>query len=82
MSNEIPVKEIGQILNEVTDKVPKLIGSILSSLYSAEAGKSMGEAVGNFYKELLSAGIDKDEALEMTKDYLKTIKVMTENISK
>lgn len=80
MANDIPVKQIGEILTEVTNKLPKLIQALLSSLYSKEAGKTMGEAVGSFYQQLIESGIDKEEALNMTKDYLKTLKSMTENI--
>ena len=82
MSNDIPVKEIGELLDEVTTKVPKLISSLISTLYSAEAGKSMGQAVGNLYKELIEAGIPNEDALQMAKDYIQTLKGLTESISK
>lgn len=82
MSNDIPVKEIGELLDEVSTKVPKLISSLMSTLYSAEAGKSMGQAVGNMYKELIEAGIPQDAALQMTKDYIQTLKSVTDQMSK
>ena len=67
-------KEIGDILTEVSDKIPKMIGGIMSQFYSPEAGKNMGQAVGNFYKELIAAGIPEEEAKEMAKDYMISIK--------
>jgi hypothetical protein len=87
MSNEIPVKgipvkEIGELLDEVTGKVPKLINGLLTTLYSAEAGKNMGQAVGNLYKEMIESGIPKEDALQMAKDYMLSLKDITQNISK
>jgi hypothetical protein len=80
MANEIPVKEIGQILDEVSTKIPKMINALLSNLYSAEAGKNMGQAVGNLYKELIEAGIPQEDALQMAKDYIQTIKGLTDTL--
>lgn len=82
MSSEIPTKEIGELLDEVTSKLPKLINGLMDSMYSAEAGKKMGQAVGSFYKELLEAGIPQDEALKMAKDYVLSLKDITANINK
>lgn len=64
---------IGGILDEVSRKLPKLIQSVLSSLYTAEVGTNMGKAVGNFYKELLDSGIPHEEALIMAKDYVQAL---------
>ena len=76
---DIPVKEIGQLLDEVSGKVPKLIGGILETLYSAEAGKKMGQSVGNMYKELIESGIPESEAIKMAKDYMLSIKDIAGN---
>ena len=38
MANEIPTKEIGELLDEVSTKIPKLLTSLMDTLYSAEAG--------------------------------------------
>ncbi len=82
MNNDIPVKEIGELLEEVSTKVPRLISSLISTLYSAEAGKQMGQAVGNLYKELVESGIPHEDALQMAKDYIQTLKGITEIINK
>ena len=74
-------KEIGQILDEVTDKVPKLISSLLGTIYSPEAGTSIGQAVGNLYKELVANGIPEEDALKMAKDYMLSIKDFANNMS-
>jgi hypothetical protein len=82
MPNDIPVKEIGEILDEVSSKLPKLLNSLMGTLYSAEAGKNMGQAVGNLYKELIESGIPQDAALQMAKDYIITIKGLTDTVGK
>lgn len=81
MSNEIPSKEIGELLEEVSTKVPKLIHGVIESLYSAEAGKNMGQAVGNLYKELVESGIPPEEALKMAKDYMLSLKDISGNFA-
>ncbi len=75
-------KEIGEILDAVSDKVPKLISGIVSSLYSAEAGKNMGQAVGGLYKELLASGLPEDVALEMAKNYMISLKDISQFVNK
>jgi hypothetical protein len=80
--HEIPVKEIAELLDSVTTKVPALIEGLLKLLYSPEAGKNMGQAVGSLYKELIDAGIPKEDALKMAKDYLLSIKDVANGVSK
>jgi hypothetical protein len=59
-----------------------MISGILETLYSAEAGRSMGQSVGNFYKELVGAGISQEEALKMAKDYMLSLKDITSSFTK
>jgi hypothetical protein len=82
MPSDIPVKEIGELLDQVSSKVPKLIDSLMGSLFSAEAGKKMGQAVGNLYKELIEAGVPREEALQMARDYMVTLKDITKSFGK
>jgi hypothetical protein len=82
MSNDIPVKEIGELLDEVTNKLPKMINGLMETVYSAEAGKKMGQAVGGFYKELIDSGIPPEEALKMSKDYMLSIKELMNSFGK
>ncbi len=71
---DIPVKDIANLVDEMSDKVPKLIRGLMDTMYSAEAGKKMGQSVGNFYKELIESGIPQDAAVKMAADYMLTIK--------
>ncbi|MBT9177254.1 MAG: hypothetical protein DDT20_01587 [Firmicutes bacterium] len=77
---EIPVEEISKLLGVVSDKVPHLIKSIKEVVYSPEAGKGMGQAVGNFYKELITSGIDTELASSLTRDYLSTMKSFSDKL--
>lgn len=80
--SDIPVKEIGELLDEVSGKIPKLLTGVMDTLYSAEAGKKIGQAVGSFYKELAESGIPADEALKMAKDYMISLKEIAGSLSK
>lgn len=79
-SNSNDLRELQEVLDVVSTKVPKLITELLRTVYSEEAGAQMGKAVGSFYKELLSSGIPEQEALSMTKDYMNTIKAVTSTL--
>ena len=79
---DIPVKEIGEMLDEVSEKIPKLINGLMSSLYSAENGKNMGQAIAAFYKELIENGFPQEEALKLAKDYMISLKDTASNFTK
>lgn len=72
--DQIPTKQIGELLEMVSAKVPKLMSELLAILYSEEAGTRLGKSIGIFYKELVSAGIPPEEAMAMTRDYMNYIK--------
>ena len=74
--------ELGQILDTVGDKVPKLIKDIMGSLYSKENAANMGQAVGTYYKELIAAGIPQEDALDMAKSMAFSLKDIQFNSGK
>jgi len=63
-------EELGEILDVINEKAPGIIAAIRDIIFSEEAGRDFGKAVGAFYKELVSSGIPSDEALKMAKDYI------------
>ncbi|HAI52092.1 MAG: hypothetical protein WBI99_05955 [Limnochordia bacterium] len=78
MSNsDIPVKEIGEMLDLVAEKLPRLIKELFQTLYSQEGAERMSQAAGTFYKNLIDAGMEKQDALYLTEEYLNTIKFVT-----
>jgi hypothetical protein len=67
-------EELKGVLEAVSEKVPTLIrdlvGAVMDTVYSPEAGKKMGASVGAFYKELVESGIPAEEALKMAREYM------------
>ncbi|UCH57201.1 MAG: hypothetical protein JSV18_07670 [Candidatus Bathyarchaeota archaeon] len=66
-------EEIAELLDMISGKLPNLIKGIIESFFSPEAAKNMGEAVAAFRTSLIEGGIPEDEALAMTREYLKTL---------
>ncbi len=66
------IEELKEVLGTVSEMVPSLIRGIVGSIFSAEAGRNMGAAAANFYKELKAAGMPEEVAVRMTEDYVKT----------
>ncbi|ASJ02467.1 hypothetical protein A3L09_03955 [Thermococcus profundus] len=51
------------------------IKELLRELYDPEKMAAMGKSVADFYKNLVEAGMDKEAALELTKEYMASINV-------
>jgi hypothetical protein len=63
-------KELKEILNTVSTEIPKLLESIGKVFSNPENANQIGKAVAQFYKELLSAGMNPTQAYELTKEYM------------
>jgi hypothetical protein len=61
-------------LDAVGTKIPVMITNILKTVYSEEAGRNVGRAVGTLYQELMNSGIPKETALKMATDYMISFK--------
>ena len=75
----IPTKEIGELLDSVSDKVPKLLKNVMDAMYGAETGINMGKAVGGFYKELVESGLPPELAAKMAEKYMISISDIVDN---
>jgi len=73
-------KEIAEIFDNISAKIPGLIRGVLDSLFSPEAAANMGKAVAEFYKTLKEGGIPEQEAIDMTRDYLSTLTHWSEGL--
>ncbi len=62
--------EVAQLLDKVAEKIPALLKGLREVVYSAEAGEQFGKAVGAFYSELVKQGIPQEQAMEMAKNYM------------
>ena len=65
-------EEVKEILSAVSTQVPALIKSLLASVFSEEAGRSMGKAAAAYYKELRESGMPEVVAVKMTEEYMRT----------
>jgi hypothetical protein len=65
-------EELKEILGVVSTEVPALIKSLLSSVFSEEAGRNMGKAAAAYYKELKNGGLPEQVAVKLTEDYMRT----------
>jgi hypothetical protein len=65
-------ENIKEILSVVSSEVPGMIKSILSSVFSEEAGRNMGKAAAAYYKELKNGGLPEPVAVKMTEEYMRT----------
>lgn len=69
-----PIEILSGVLDTLAKKAPEVISQLIKTIYSPEAGANMGKSVGNFYKELVEAGIPQDVAIKMSGDYMVSIK--------
>jgi ERCC4-type nuclease len=71
-NKKVEAENIREILGVVSSEVPALIKSLLASVFSEEAGRSMGKAAAAYYKELKQGGMPEEVAVKMTQDYMRT----------
>ncbi len=65
-------ENIKEILSVVSTEIPAMIKSILTSVFSEEAGRNMGKAAAAYYKELKAGGLPEPVAVKMTEEYMRT----------
>jgi hypothetical protein len=65
---QVDPENIKEILSVVSSEIPAMIKSILSSVFSEEAGRNMGKAAAAYYKELKAGGLSEPVAVKMTEN--------------
>jgi len=71
-NEKVDPENIKEILSIVSSEIPSMIKSILSSVFSEEAGRNMGKAAAAYYKELKDGGLPEPIAVKMTEEYMRT----------
>jgi hypothetical protein len=66
-------KQIKEILDVVSEKVPELLEKVTGALYGADNAKRFAAAVAEFYKSLKAAGMNEEQAYELTKEYMTSL---------
>jgi len=69
---KMEAENVKEILSVVSSEIPAMIKSILSSVFSEEAGRNMGKAAAAYYKELKDGGLPEPVAVKMTEEYMRT----------
>ncbi len=72
MDKEMDAETIKEILGVVSTEIPSMIKSILSSIFSEEAGRNMGKAAAAYYTELKNGGLPDAVAVKLTEEYMRT----------
>ena len=71
-NKKMDAENVKEILGVVSSEVPTMIKSILSSVFSEEAGRNMGKAAAAYYKELKNGGLPDEVAVKLTEEYMRT----------
>ncbi|AEH23896.1 hypothetical protein [Pyrococcus yayanosii] len=73
------LEQVGKLVEKLGDVMENLIGplkDLLAELYSPDRIEAMGRSVAEFYKTLVEAGMDKEEATKLTKEYMDSINIV------
>jgi len=71
MAEQMPdAKEVKEILQVISEEVPKLLEAITNRLYDSKNAESFGKAVAEFYKQMKATGMDDKQAYELTQKYM------------
>jgi hypothetical protein len=68
-------EKIKEILDVVAEKIPGLLRELSSLLYSPKSAKQYAEAAATFYKQLKKAGMNDQQAFELTSQYLSSLNI-------
>ncbi len=71
-NHKMDPENLKELLSVVSTEVPTMIKSIVSTVFSEEAGRNMGKAAAAYYKELKAGGLPEDVALKLTQEYMQT----------
>ena len=70
------IEQAAKLMDKVGPMIEDILGplkELLMELYSPEKMQAMGKSVAEFYKNLTEAGMEKEAALELTKEYMDSI---------
>ena len=69
---KMDAQNVKELLSVVSTEIPTMIKSIMSSVFSEEAGRNMGKAAAAYYKELKNGGLPDEVAVKLTQEYMQT----------
>jgi hypothetical protein len=63
-------KEVKEVLEVVSSEIPKLLEAISNAMYTKENAENLGRSVAQFYKQMKDAGMDEEQAFELTEKFM------------
>ncbi|MEW5827010.1 MAG: hypothetical protein AB1778_09295, partial [Candidatus Bipolaricaulota bacterium] len=64
---------IGEVLDVVSDRIPRILRGIQESVYSADHLKTAAESFATFYRTLIDSGMPDGLAADVTQHHLKNL---------
>jgi hypothetical protein len=75
-SDNMPdVGQLKELFKVLSDSVPELLENVTKVLYEAKSGEEFGKAVAGFYQAMVSAGMSKEQAFALTKEYMSNLSI-------
>jgi hypothetical protein len=59
-----------EIMTVISQTVPELLGKITKVISDSQEGNKMGRSVASFYTTLVESGIPKDQAFQLTRNFM------------
>ncbi|MFW6176097.1 MAG: hypothetical protein ACOC40_00210 [Thermoplasmatota archaeon] len=71
IDDEEDIEQLKELMETLNETVPGLISGIVEAVYNAEDSQKLAKNTANFYKELVEAGMEKEQAYQLTRDFMK-----------
>jgi len=68
--DEKDIEELKEIMNTLKNTIPDMIRGIIDALYSGQSAEEFGKQVANFYKSLIDAGMNNEQAFTLTQKFM------------
>ncbi len=65
-------EELKEVMTTLKETIPSLISGMVEAVYNAEDGESLARITARFYRELVTAGMDEDNAFQLTREFMKS----------
>jgi hypothetical protein len=68
-------EELRGIFKVLGEEVPGLLEKLTKILYGVKESEDFGKAVGNFHKALKEAGMNNEQAFQLTREYMGNLNI-------
>jgi hypothetical protein len=63
-------ENLKEIMTAISQTVPELLEKITKVISDSQEGNKMGKSVASFYSTLVESGMHKDQAFELTRNFM------------